>query len=351
MTVAVLGIRHHGPGSARSLVAALDSLAARLRAHRGAVRGGRARSRSLRTRACARPSRCSSMTPERTAARGRSTRSRCSVPEWQAIAGRSRRGRPGPLHRPRRTGSCSRSGVSRSAPRADRRPTRTGRPTTTRPPAPRRWPADPRRPHRGAGDGRRRSRRRALVGPARRIAARPRATSSRRCARRWPRSATRDAGRGPGDGPARSGHAPRDPGCGGGRRDERIAVVCGAWHVPRSRLTDRRPPTTALLQALPRPLKDGCRLGSVDLRAACGGIGLRRGHRVARLVRAPLVGAASRSPSRGWPGSPRCSARRASTSRRRISSRRRAWRKPSRRCAAAPIPSLDELNEAVRTRA
>ena len=73
--VRLMGIRHHGPGSARAVRACLDAAPARHRAHRGSGGGRRDRARSPSTRRCeppvamlghvARPSRARCVLPVR----------------------------------------------------------------------------------------------------------------------------------------------------------------------------------------------------------------------------------------------------------------------------------------------
>ena len=84
MSLHLLGIRHHGPGSARSVLGALDDLAARHRARRAARRRrpGAALGRPRRPGATGRPAR---LGRRRTGPRGFAPLASFS-PEWQAIA-------------------------------------------------------------------------------------------------------------------------------------------------------------------------------------------------------------------------------------------------------------------------
>ena len=88
---------------------------------------------------------------------------------------------------------------------------------------------------------------------------------------------------------------------------ERIAVVCGAWHVPGAprpaARRRRRPPA-----ARPAEGQGHADLGAVDLRAAGLHLGLRRRHPLPRLVRPPVLlpGPADRAVA--GPGRQRCCA-------------------------------------------
>ncbi len=80
---------------------------------------------------------------------------------------------------------------------------------------------------------------------------------------------------------------------------KRIAVVCGAWHTPAlARVTTAK--ADADLLGGPEAYQGRGDLDSLDELAALLSQRLRRGRRLARLVRAPLVGARPHALSAGW---------------------------------------------------
>ncbi len=133
----LLGVRHHGPGSARAVRAALDAYQAAGRADRGAAGGGRAGRRSPPTRACGRPSPCSPTCVDEPARAAFWPLAEFS-PEWVAIRGRLAHGVPVrfidlpaahslALRADERTTRAGPSGGPESAARCVRRPGGGGR--------------------------------------------------------------------------------------------------------------------------------------------------------------------------------------------------------------------------------
>ena len=99
MSTHVFGIRHHGPGCARSLRAALEALAAGHRAGRGAARRATRSCRSLADEAMRPPVALLIYAPD-DAASARSTIPFADFsPEWQALQFAPARGTAGALHR------------------------------------------------------------------------------------------------------------------------------------------------------------------------------------------------------------------------------------------------------------
>ena len=202
----LLGIRHHGPGSARSVRRALDELrpdVVLVEAPADAG-GGAALDRRRRPRPAGGPARLR----RRPAASGRSFAPLAEFsPEWQAVRWAAANGVAGRGDRPAAGRDARRRGRSRAA--ADRR---MPRPTRSAP-----SPPPPASPTPSAGG---------------RTSSSTAATASRRSTpspRRWP---PRAPGRGPSEADSlREAHM---------RRRIRaalaagatVAVVCGAWHVP-----------------------------------------------------------------------------------------------------------------------
>ena len=115
--VRLLGIRHHGPGSARAVRACLARRAARHRAHRGPADGRRDRAagRPPRDAAPGGDARATSLDhPERAVFHPFASFS----PEWVALTWALRRRRAGPVHRPAACTTCC-AGVRRAAAAVD----------------------------------------------------------------------------------------------------------------------------------------------------------------------------------------------------------------------------------------
>ena len=269
VTVSVLGIRHHGPGSARAVAHELERLEPDIVLIEGPARRGRADPAGRGPGDASRRWRCSSMRPTSRGA-PRSTRSPRSPRSGRRCASRSARSPVRFIDLPRgaRWLAPTRTGRRRARRIEGRAATRSAR--SPRPPATTTGSAGG-RTCRVAAERRGRSRRRR--GDGRR--ARP------RCPTTDPETLPRGH-----DAPGRSARRERE---GHGR----IAVVCGAWHAPA--LADMPPAArdAALLKGLPKPEDRGAWVPWTYERLARSQR-VRRGHPLAGLVRAPVA----RRPSR-----------------------------------------------------
>ena len=314
----LLGVRHHGPGSARAVRARAGRAAAAGAARRGAARGRR--HLALAGEEEMRPPVALLAHVAGRAGEGRVLAARRVLP---GVGGDPLGAEPwsaGPLHGPARRAlaGAPRAGARRAgAARARRGPrgrrsegdgTRTPRWTPTRPArTPEATPArrEPgardgaaHRPARGPRGDRRIRRPGALVGGRRRAprsgaeSAEPtRTPPSPRSARRWPPCARRTAtARASRRGTAAAARPTCGCDCARPRRefgDDAVAVVCGAWHVPALAAKADGHGRPAAPQG-PAEGEDRDHLGALDAPPAGPPQRLRRGHRLARLVRPSL---------------------------------------------------------------
>ena len=332
----VFGIRHHGPARPAALERALDAAAARRGPDRGPARGRRAAARWPRDEEMAPPVALLAYVPDEPGAR-RVLPVRALLARVAGDPLRARARRAGALHRPARREQAGRRGERRAAARAARRPAR------------RRWPRPPATATPSAG-GRTSSSPRAR---ARRVRGRRRG-DGRRCARRSrsddPREERREAYM------RQSIRAAAKAGA------ENVAVVCGAWHAPALAEPGPAAPDQRTLKGLPEGQgrrRPGCRGPTACSRASQR---LRRGRRLARLVRPALR--RGRRPGRraGWRAPRGCCAPRAWTRPPRRSSTRRgsrgarrhprpAARRARRAARRHPRRALRRLRRAARARA
>ena len=108
--------------------------------------------------------------------------------------------------------------------------------------------------------------------------------------RRWPRPwgrCGRRTGRRTRPGPVREAHMRLQLRAARREFGDGVAVVCGAWHVPALRQKSTVAADRALLKGLPKVKADD-HLGALDAPPAVPAQRIRRGHRLARLVRPPV---------------------------------------------------------------
>ena len=316
--VRLLGIRHHGPGSARSVVAALDALDPEVVCIEGPPE--------------AEPVLDLAADPHGPADRPPGLRPGPADPGLVLAARRVQPGVAGAAVGAART--AARCGSSISRPRT-------------------RWlgrdeDADARRrvrdPLRAAGRRGRVRRRRALVGrPGR---ARRRATSSRPSWKRWPRSGRPARRPGPREAAARGGDAP-GAGRGRSRRGSAGSRSCaGPGTSPRCRRAAERRRRGRARGACAKA-EGGHDLGAVVEPPPGRGERLRRRRAGARLVRPPVP---PRRTGGHRPlvlrGGGACSGPAATRPRRPRSSTPPGWPRRWRRCAAVPSPGLAEVTDA-----
>ena len=288
--VHVLGVRHHGPGSARA-VAPRSTSAPDVRADRGAARAD-ALVRCSPPRRWCRRWRCSSTS--RRPGRRRLLAVRRLLPRvgGAALGAGARRARSRFIDLPAAHDALGAGGSRGEAePDAADGPTRRRRARpAVRPIRSPCWPRPPATTTPSAG-----GRTSSSTGTARRLGAFAAVGEAMAALRE---NCTPDDERRPR--PRREacmrqvlrGRAPSGA--------ERIAVVCGAWHAPalEPATLPRAPPTRALLKGCPRSRsrRRGCRGPQRRLAWACGyGAGVD----VARLVRPPVPGARP-TPSPRW---------------------------------------------------